>query len=121
GGHRGDGASARVSHHTRKHSGPRAVHCGEPGTAPSPPGQTCGGPCLASRNVEPGPQSFHARTWDSRGGASGGLALASTRPERQEHRPPFGRNSGADDTVEAARRIAGLDLLISVDSMPAHL
>ncbi len=47
--------------------------------------------------------------------------LLQRGPERQEHRPPFGRNSGADDTVEAARRIAGLDLLISVDSMPAHL
>ncbi|HYY13614.1 MAG TPA: hypothetical protein VE758_04200 [Chthoniobacterales bacterium] len=33
----------------------------------------------------------------------------------------FGVNSGSDDVLEAARVIAGLDLLISVDSMPAHL
>jgi hypothetical protein len=33
----------------------------------------------------------------------------------------FGINAGADDVLEAAKRIAALDLLISVDSMPAHL
>lgn len=33
----------------------------------------------------------------------------------------FGIDSGSDDIAEAARAIAGLDLLISVDSMPAHL
>lgn len=33
----------------------------------------------------------------------------------------FGIISGSDDLLEAARIIRGLDLLISVDSMPAHL
>ena len=33
----------------------------------------------------------------------------------------FGRMTGSDDVFQAARVIAALDLLISVDSMPAHL
>ena len=33
----------------------------------------------------------------------------------------FGINSGSDDVYEAARTIAGLDLMITIDSMPAHL
>jgi hypothetical protein len=33
----------------------------------------------------------------------------------------FGIDSGSDDIVQAARTMAGLDLIISVDSMPAHL
>jgi ADP-heptose:LPS heptosyltransferase len=33
----------------------------------------------------------------------------------------FGTDSGNDDIYEAARIIAGLDLLITIDSMPAHL
>lgn len=33
----------------------------------------------------------------------------------------FGVNVGSDSALEAARVIAGLDLLITVDSMPAHL
>jgi hypothetical protein len=33
----------------------------------------------------------------------------------------FGIVSGSDDILEAARVIAGLDLMISIDSMPAHL
>ncbi|HEU4561260.1 MAG TPA: glycosyltransferase family 9 protein [Longimicrobium sp.] len=33
----------------------------------------------------------------------------------------FGTHSGADDVVEAARVIRALDLVITVDSMPAHL
>ena len=33
----------------------------------------------------------------------------------------FGVMSGSDDIMEAARAIAALDLLISIDSMPAHL
>src|SRR5207248_2035593 len=33
----------------------------------------------------------------------------------------FGRNTGSDDILAAARVIAALDLLICVDSMPAHL
>ena len=33
----------------------------------------------------------------------------------------FGINSGDDDLYEAARTIAALDLMVSIDSMPAHL
>jgi len=33
----------------------------------------------------------------------------------------FGIDSGSDDLYEAARTIAALDLLITIDSMPAHL
>jgi hypothetical protein len=33
----------------------------------------------------------------------------------------FGVNSGNDDVLQAARVIAALDLLISVDTLPAHL
>ncbi len=33
----------------------------------------------------------------------------------------FGIRSGSDDVLEAARIMTGLDLVISVDSMPAHL
>ena len=33
----------------------------------------------------------------------------------------FATDSGSDDIFEAARTIAGLDLLITIDSMPAHL
>lgn len=33
----------------------------------------------------------------------------------------FGRNSGAENVLEAAGVIAALDLLITIDSMPAHL
>lgn len=33
----------------------------------------------------------------------------------------FGVVSGSDDVLEAARVIAGLDLMITIDSMPAHL
>jgi hypothetical protein len=43
-----------------------------------------------------------------------GSALANWKHE-------FGVNSGTDDVLEAARRIAALDLLISIDSLPAHL
>ena len=39
-----------------------------------------------------------------------------------DERPPgFGTLAGTDDIVEAARAIRGLDLLITIDSMPAHL
>ena len=38
-----------------------------------------------------------------------------------ERPPAFGVMSGSDDIVEAARTIAALDLMISIDSMPAHL
>jgi hypothetical protein len=33
----------------------------------------------------------------------------------------FGINSGDDDVYEAARTIAALDLIVTIDSMPAHL
>jgi ADP-heptose:LPS heptosyltransferase len=33
----------------------------------------------------------------------------------------FGIDSGSDDIYEAARTIAGLDLIMTIDSMPAHL
>ncbi len=33
----------------------------------------------------------------------------------------FGQPSGTDDILEAASRMRGLDLVVSVDSMPAHL
>ena len=33
----------------------------------------------------------------------------------------FGINSGSDDVYEAAQTVAGLDLMITIDSMPAHL
>jgi hypothetical protein len=33
----------------------------------------------------------------------------------------FGINSGDDDVYEAARTIAALDLMVTIDSMPAHL
>src|SRR4051794_5291777 len=33
----------------------------------------------------------------------------------------FGVNSGNDDVYEAARTIAALDLIVTIDSMPAHL
>ncbi|CAN5566008.1 hypothetical protein BH20VER1_BH20VER1_24810 [soil metagenome] len=35
--------------------------------------------------------------------------------------PGQGIDAGADDLMEAARRIAALDLMITIDSMPAHL
>jgi hypothetical protein len=39
-----------------------------------------------------------------------------------EERPPdFGILSGSDDILEAASVMRGLDLIISIDSMPAHL
>ncbi len=38
-----------------------------------------------------------------------------------ERPPDFGIVSGSDDLTAAARTIAALDLMISIDSMPAHL
>ena len=38
-----------------------------------------------------------------------------------ERPPGFGVTSGSDDLSAAAQRIAALDLMISIDSMPAHL
>jgi hypothetical protein len=39
----------------------------------------------------------------------------------REHPPGFGVSSGSDDVVELAEIMKGLDLVISVDTMPAHL
>jgi hypothetical protein len=41
--------------------------------------------------------------------------------QRDAAAPGFGLASGADDILEAARIMATLDLIVSVDSMPAHL
>ena len=38
-----------------------------------------------------------------------------------DHPFDFGTDSGSDDVYEAARTIAGLDLIVTIDSMPAHL
>jgi ADP-heptose:LPS heptosyltransferase len=38
-----------------------------------------------------------------------------------ERPPGFGIVSGSDDLTKAAEMIAALDLMISIDSMPAHL
>jgi ADP-heptose:LPS heptosyltransferase len=35
--------------------------------------------------------------------------------------PGFGLASGADDILQTARMMTALDLIVSVDSMPAHL
>jgi hypothetical protein len=35
--------------------------------------------------------------------------------------PAFGTHSGSDDVLEAARVVRALDLVISIDTMPAHL
>jgi len=44
------------------------------------------------------------------------------RGRELRRRPPnFGIESGNDDVYEAARTIAGMDLVITIDSMPAHL
>ena len=42
-------------------------------------------------------------------------------PARHELPPGFGIPSGAEDLIRLARIMRGLDLVISVDSMPAHL
>ena len=43
------------------------------------------------------------------------------RPGLAERPADFGIAAGTDDLVEAARAVRGLDLLITIDSMPAHL
>jgi hypothetical protein len=52
-----------------------------------------------------------------------GLTLHILQRGRALLRRPinFGIDSGSDDIYEAARTIAGLDLMITIDSMPAHL
>ena len=53
---------------------------------------------------------------------SGVMLHVLQRGSGLDERPPgFGVVSGSDDILEAARTIASLDLMISIDSMPAHL
>ncbi len=49
------------------------------------------------------------------------LRILQRGPGLAEHAPGFGRPAGAPDLPGLARAIAGLDLLVSVESMPAHL
>ena len=49
------------------------------------------------------------------------LHVLQRGPALQECPPGFGVQSGSDDILEAARVIRALDLLLTVDSMPAHL
>jgi hypothetical protein len=49
------------------------------------------------------------------------LYILQRGPALGDVRPGFGTLSGSDDVVEAARLMRALDLMISVDSMPAHL
>lgn len=42
-------------------------------------------------------------------------------PQLAAYDGAFGPPCGSDDVLEAARHVAGLDLVITVDSMPAHL
>jgi hypothetical protein len=49
------------------------------------------------------------------------LHILQRGPALELYQPGFGLASGSDDVVEAARLICALDLVISVDSMPAHL
>lgn len=76
---------------------------------------------------------WRAGEWDKRRSIPSGLIapLASIpgvtlhalqhRARREAEPWKFGIDSSSDDLLEAARVIAGLDLMISVDSMPAHL
>jgi Glycosyltransferase family 9 (heptosyltransferase) len=49
------------------------------------------------------------------------LYILQRGPARADYRPAFGFMAGSDDVVETARLMRALDLVISVDSMPAHL
>jgi hypothetical protein len=49
------------------------------------------------------------------------LHILQRGPGLAERPPDMGLDSGTDDTLEAASRMRTLDLVISVDSMPAHL
>jgi hypothetical protein len=49
------------------------------------------------------------------------LHIIQRGPALDTWRCSFGINSGSDDIYEAARTIAALDLMITIDSMPAHL
>ncbi len=49
------------------------------------------------------------------------LHILQRGPGLAECPPGFGEPAGTDDILEAASRMRGLDLVVSVDSMPAHL
>jgi hypothetical protein len=49
------------------------------------------------------------------------LHLLQRGPALAEAPPGLGTSSGSDDVLEAAGRMLSLDLVLSVDSMPAHL
>ena len=49
------------------------------------------------------------------------LHVLQRGPALEERLPDFGILSGSDDILEAAAVMRGLDLVISIDSMPAHL
>jgi hypothetical protein len=49
------------------------------------------------------------------------LHIVQRGPALFSWRSEFGIDSGCDDVYEAARTIAALDLMITIDSMPAHL
>lgn len=49
------------------------------------------------------------------------LHIVQRGPALLERPISFGINSGDDDLYEAARTIAALDLMVTIDSMPAHL
>jgi hypothetical protein len=50
-----------------------------------------------------------------------GLRILQRGPARAERPGWFGTECGSDDVLDAATCMRGLDLVISVDSMPAHL
>jgi hypothetical protein len=50
-----------------------------------------------------------------------GLYILQRGPALDDYRPGLGTLSGSDNVLEAARIIRALDLVIAVDTMPAHL
>jgi hypothetical protein len=50
-----------------------------------------------------------------------GLYILQRGPALAHYRPGIGRLAGSDNVIEAARIMRALDLVISVDTMPAHL
>jgi hypothetical protein len=50
-----------------------------------------------------------------------GIALQMLQRGPARHEPALGPDAGSDDVLEAAQIMRGLRLVISVDSMPAHL
>lgn len=49
------------------------------------------------------------------------LCILQRGPALAERPEGFGEDAGCDDVLEAAARMRSLDLVVSVDSMPAHL